>query len=398
MPLPSRLLLACALLGMGCQPPDAPPTQLPEMPLSLHSVSWNAKSVATGKIAAVAELAEDTVVFSDQGALVFTAGLLLNTDATTKGWSSAATVIPAGDLAGQWLVGVDAKGHLRRLRDRAVMEDVSDRYGLRSDVILDVAAANSATHVVFALDSELAVADGKNVVRYPVKLRSVQGGSGRVVGLADGTAIAFEPATGAIKRFGLPAAAVSAVIDTAGRVVIATADTLYREQSRELGSGIDVLYVSTDAPLRGLALASGEVWVQIGEKLAMLAADALKLSPPLGLPADAKLLGSPTGDVWVLAGGTLRRFAEDSVGGEDEEVWRQTVQPVFTRLCALCHMPGGSANLDLSTYKSWDLRRAAVKQRVIDQKPSPMPPKGAGTATQDELSAISAWLNKTTKP
>ncbi|HND09662.1 MAG TPA: cytochrome c [Pseudomonadota bacterium] len=397
MPLPSRLFLSAVLLGLGCQSPEPTSTLLNEVPLAVHSVSWNAKNVATGKISAVAELNEDTVVFSDQGALVFTAGLLLNTDATSKSWN-AASVIPAGDLAGQWLVGVDGKGHLRRLRDRAVLEDVSDRYGLRSDVISDLAAADVATATVFALENELAVADGKNVVRYPVKLRNLQGGGGRVVGISDGTAIAFEPSSGKLKRFGLPQAAVAMVIDTAGRVVIATKDTLYREQSRELGSALDVLYVSADAPLLGLALASGEVWVQVGDALALLASDEIQKSPPLALPADAKLFGSPTGDVWVLSSGMLRRFGEDSGGGADEEVWRQTVQPVFTRLCALCHMPGGSANLDLSTYKSWDIRRAAIKQRVIDGKPTPMPPKGAGTPTQDELMAISAWLQPKMKP
>lgn len=397
MPLPSRHLLAFVLLGLGCQPPTPSSTLLPEVPLAVQSVSWNTKNVATGKVSAVAELNEDTVVFSDQGALVFTAGLLLNTDAVTKSWIGA-TVIPAGDLAGQWLVGIDGKGRLRRLRDRSVMEDVADRYGLRADAVFDAAAADSMTKVVFALEGELAAADGKNITRYPVRLRGLSGGAGRVVGLSDGTAVVFESATGSVKRIGLPSPAVAAVIDTAGRVVVATADTLYREQSGELGAALDVLFVSSDVPLRGLALASGEVWVQIGDALAIVSGDSLRRSPSLTLPADAKLIGSPTGDVWVLAGGMLRRFGEDSGGGADEQVWRQTVQPVFTRLCALCHMPGGSANLDLSTYRSWDLRRMAIKQRVLDGKPTPMPPKGAGTATQDELGAISEWLSPTTKP
>ena len=96
----ARVLALCSVgLVSACQQGPAPDTLLAERPLSLRSVKWNAKEVPTGKIAAVADLSEDTVVFSEQGALVFTAGLLLNTDPATKSWK-AATVIPAGDRAG----------------------------------------------------------------------------------------------------------------------------------------------------------------------------------------------------------------------------------------------------------------------------------------------------------
>jgi cell division FtsZ-interacting protein ZapD len=56
-------------------------------------------------------------------------------------------------------------------------------------------------------------------------------------------------------------------------------------------------------------------------------------------------------------------------------------------------MPGGSANMDLSTYKSWVARKDAMRKRVVEMTPSPMPPKGAGALTQDELMAVSAWLD-----
>jgi hypothetical protein len=49
--------------------------------------------------------------------------------------------------------------------------------------------------------------------------------------------------------------------------------------------------------------------------------------------------------------------------------------------------------MDLSTYKSWVARKDAMRKRVVEMTPSPMPPKGAGALTQDELMAVSAWLD-----
>jgi len=384
----ARVLSLGGLLFWGaCQ--DSAPVEilLTERPLALRQVKWNAKDVPTGNIAAVADLNEDTVVFSDLGAMVFTAGLPLGTDPVAKSWKTA-TVIPAGDLAGSWLIGIDGSGRIRRLRDRSVMEDVSDRYGLGSDVVEEAVAADPTTRTVFGLAGKLAVADGQKVTRYSLSLHGLAGGSGRVVGLSEGGVTVFTPTTGAVMRFPVDSP-VAALFDTAGRLVVATADTLYREDKKALVK----LYVSSDAPLRGLQLSSGVVWVQVGDTLAVLDESEVRRAPAAALPADGKLLSSSTGDIWVLSQGTLRRFGEDTGGGAAEDQWKNTVQPVFTRLCSLCHMPGGSANLDLSTYKSWDTRRALMMQRVVDGKPSPMPPKGAGALTQDELTAVRDWLN-----
>ena len=388
MPSPASVLSICGLLVLAaCQDGSGPDTLLPERPLQLRSVKWNAKDVPTGKIAAVAGLGEDTVVFSELGAMVFTAGLLLSTDVGAKSWKTA-TVIPAGDLAGAWLIGIDGKGRVRRLRDRAVMEDVSDRYGLTGEVVEEAVAVDTAAQVAFGLHSSLAVADGQKVTRYPIAMHGLAGGSGRVVGLSEGGVSVFEPGTGNVTRYPVDAP-VAALIDTAGRLVVATADTLYREQEKSLSK----LYLSSDAPIRGLVLSSGVVWVQIGDTLAVLGESEVRRAPSAALPTDAKLLSSSTGDVWLLSNGTLRRFGEDTGGGAIEEQWQNTVQPVFTRLCSLCHMPGGSANLDLSTYKSWNVRRTQIRQRVVDGKPTPMPPKGAGSLTQDERMAVTAWLD-----
>ncbi len=381
----TTVLSVCALLLGACQ--SGADTLLGEQALQLKTVQWNAKSIPTGSVFAVADLNEDTVVFSSLGAMVFTAGLPLYTDSAVQSWKSA-TVIPAGNLAGSWLVGVDGNGKVRRLRDRSLMEDVSDRYGLQNDSVTELVAADPTTRTAFALGSQLAVSDGQKVVRYPVAISQISGGSSRVSGVVDGAVATFDTRSGKLARYGV-SSPVATLIDTAGRLVVATEDTLYRES----GESLVKLYVSSDAPIRGLVLSSGVVWVQIGDTLAVLDEAEVRRAQAGMIPADGKLLSSSTGDVWVLSQGTLKRFGEDTGGGASEDQWKNTVQPVFTRLCSLCHMPGGSANMDLSTYKSWVARKDAMRKRVVEMTPSPMPPKGAGSLTQDELTAVSAWLD-----
>ena len=381
----TRVLSVCALLFGACQ--SGSDSLLGEQALQLKTVQWNAKSVSTGTVFAVADLNEDTVVFSSLGAMVFTAGLPLYTDAAVQSWKSA-TVVPAGNLAGSWLMGVDGAGKVRRLRDRSLMEDVSDRYGLNLDNVSDVVAVDPTTRTAFSLGAELAVSDGAKVTRYPLAFSQISGGSGRVAGIVDGSVRTFDARSGDLSRFDV-SAPVGTLIDTAGRLVVATENALYRES----GSSLAKLYESSDAPIRGLVLSSGVVWVQIGDTLAVLDEAEVRRAQAGMIPADGKLISSSTGDVWVLSQGTLKRFGEDTGGGASEDQWKNTVQPVFTRLCSLCHMPGGSANMDLSTYKSWVARKDAMRKRVVEMTPSPMPPKGAGALTQDELMAVSAWLD-----
>jgi mono/diheme cytochrome c family protein len=73
-------------------------------------------------------------------------------------------------------------------------------------------------------------------------------------------------------------------------------------------------------------------------------------------------------------------------------LWQKTVLPTFTRLCSLCHLPGGTSGIDLSTYPTWASRRALINQRVLVGKPTPMPPSGAGKLTADEQAALQAWV------
>lgn len=71
-----------------------------------------------------------------------------------------------------------------------------------------------------------------------------------------------------------------------------------------------------------------------------------------------------------------------------DAMWRANILPVYTRSCAQCHRPGGSAGIDLSTYDAWNARRALIRHRVIDVRDMPQP----GSPLSDaDRAAIDAW-------
>jgi hypothetical protein len=380
------LALCAALCACGDQEPLPPPV-LMETPLKIQPVEWNGKQVAVGKVAAVAELYDDTVVFSDQGALIFTSGLLIGSDAAVTAWKGA-TVIPAGDLSGEWLAAIDGMGRVRRLRNRSIMEDVSDRYGLK-DVPVEEVAALGGRLVGFVLRDSVAVADTDTVTRYPVSLRGVSASGGRAAAVVGDVVRVFDTATRLPREYPVKGA-VAVAFDNMDRLIVASPDTLYRENAE---GTLERIHVITDGPpFRALVRAGLSLWAAIGDSLALLSDRELRRTTGGVLPADMRLLGSPSGDLWLLSGGALSRIAEDGGGGADQDRWKKTVLPIFTRLCSLCHLPGGSAGIDLSTYKSWADRRALMDLRVVQGKPSPMPPAGAGMLTPDEMEALKAWI------
>lgn len=385
--------LALGLLASGCGDEVTPPPTLPEgEPFKLSELTWNGRKLDLGRITAVAEIYDDTLVLSDQGAQVLTSGVPLANDPGQKGWRAAA-VVPAGDLSGSWAMAVDKDGAIRRLRNRSVMEDVSDRYGLAGTPVNDLAALGESG-VAFALADKVAVADGQTVTRYDGALQLLAGTAGRVAGAISGGLRVLELGDKISRDYAL--GAVSGVVfDEGGKLVVATGDAVYREGER---GALNRVHQSSE-PLTALARSGGDLWLQMGGSLAMIrdgklrraqAGDALSQ-----VSGAVKLVPSVGGGLWVLKDGALRHLAEDNGGGADEDLWRNNCLPLFTRLCATCHLPGGSSGIDLSTYRSWLPRRGLMNIRVIQGKPTPMPPAGAGELTADEKTALTAWISNT---
>jgi hypothetical protein len=147
------------------------------------------------------------------------------------------------------------------------------------------------------------------------------------------------------------------------------------------------------ASLRGVWLAIAS---ESSQSLALVR-DGLLLQPAASpaIPLGARLLGSKSGDVWVISSdGQLSRYGQESGGGRDLALWREKLQPLFGRHCQGCHLPNGSAHIDMTTYGSWAALREEILERVVKKTPSPMPPVGAGTLSAEELADVQSWASR----
>src|SRR5438105_4736228 len=86
--------------------------------LATRTVDWNPTHADVGHVAAVADRGGDVVVFADGAATVMESGAVSLVDRSVPKWTGAAT-IPAADGGVPWIVGLDDRGHVRRLRARA---------------------------------------------------------------------------------------------------------------------------------------------------------------------------------------------------------------------------------------------------------------------------------------
>jgi hypothetical protein len=346
------------LLLIGCALP-------PPSPLALRAVDWNPTHAAVGAPADAADEGDSALLVGPDGALAVKAGVVTK----IPGHFRAAAAIPAADGLGRWLVAVAGDGRLLRLRGGA-FEDIGARYGVAR--VRDVCGGRAVA--VFALDGEIAVADGRSVTRYPLHVDDLACGGDRVVGHDARVVIAVDLARHTLRRFNV--AAVGAAADVRGRVIVATARGLYVEDA----GGLSLRYRARQR-LRSLSGGGGRVWFADGDRAGALIGDEVRLSP-VPLPPGARLAASSSGDVWTLSDKPMR------LGGGGD-AWADSVLPVFARVCADCHLPGGRAGVDLSTAAAWKAERSELYRRVLVARD--MPPRSYTFADADRA-RISAWL------
>jgi hypothetical protein len=177
--------------------------------------------------------------------------------------------------------------------------------------------------------------------------------------------------------FPLPGAK-SAVI-TAGKIAAANDHQLFEEEAGKLV----LRYDAGSATIGGLAGSGARVWFLLGTELGTLEGGKIALSKGAALPAGAVLSASPTGDVWVASAGTLTRFSVGGPVSPEEADWQKTIVPVFARTCGKCHAPGGTAQIDLSSYQAWSTRRDLIFKRVAVDRT--MPPMGTVFSTGNSV-------------
>ncbi|MBP6609176.1 MAG: cytochrome c [Deltaproteobacteria bacterium] len=384
-------------LGCGVELPVGEPLSLGE--LAIHPIDWSAAPLAAGRVATIAEGDDEVALFGDTGVSLWTSGDSQGRDSAVRSWRSSA-VVPALGFSGRWLLGIDGEGHVQRLRfgptQSLSLEDVSARYQLQGKPVSEVASIGGAL-VGFVLDGRLAVSDGKTLKHYELSVRGLVGGRGRAAGLSDRGVAIFDAESESLRHVELPDAKGLALAPD-GLLWAATADALYRES----GNTFEQAYhVESPQQIVALSSAGSGVWVLLGDSLAQIRDGQLLTAPLPGTwsPADGasptlRLIGSPSGDAWLLDDTQVVRVGEDSGGGQDLALWRKQMLPVFQRLCQGCHLPSGSAHIDLSTHSSWARYRRVLAKRVVEGQPTPMPPVGSGKLTPEELAALTAWVSR----
>ncbi len=394
------LVLSALLVGVSASCGSGQPIgeQLVLGELAIHPIEWNATALGAGRVATIAEGDDEVALFGDTGVSLWSSGESQGKEAAVRSWRSAA-VVPALGFAGRWLLGVDAEGHVYRLRFGSTqplsLEDVSARYLLTGKVVSEVAHLGGAL-VGFVVDGKLMVSDGKALKQYDLALHGLVGSGGQAAGLGEGGGVQwFDSQTDSLRHLELPEV-MAVAFDPAGKLWAATSQGLFRENGGQLEQAYAV---DSSQQVRALSSASSGVWVLLSDSLALIRDGQLLTAPLPTTPVDGpdaavRLLGSPSGDAWLLGDSQVTRVGEESGGGQDLVLWRKQMIPVFQRLCQTCHLPSGSAHLDLSTHSSWSRFRHVLGQRVVEGLPTPMPPVGAGNPTAEERAAVSAWVSR----
>jgi hypothetical protein len=378
--------------------------------LTVTSVAYNLTSAPLGHVEAVGEVDGTTVVFGDAGLTVLSGGAPVGHDGSVTAWAGAAT-IPAADGDGTWLVGLGAQGEVYRVRANGAAEAVGARYGLAGLRARSAAATGAGLGIVFRVDEGLVLSDGRTATRFDGVVRAVAGGSG-FAAVASGTALRMFDAHEREADTGVEGEVDLALVatDAAGHVLTASAHRLY---ARGGDGSLALVYDAGPRTIRALVASGPNVWAAVDGELGVYADGALALTAGAAdadgsgdasgsaIAPGARLAGSPSGDVWVIApSGALTKFAVkvSAQTADDQAQWKTKVLPIYARVCSHCHgAPGGGSDtsgIDLSSYGRWSARRAAVLERAVTDANTAraMPPPASGYTIDDaDRAALRAW-------
>ena len=293
----------------------------------------------------------------------------------------AAAVIAAPDGNGRWVVA-DLGGALVRVTAEGELDPVGDRFGIAGDRVVDV-SASASTFGIGLRDGVAASRDGVHVVelsgsaavRVAVakdRLARADAQAVHVIDLAHGTEADY-PFAGATRL------AYVGADSATPRLAIANDELVYVETRGKLAR------VAVPGPITGISAGADRLWIAAAGALYGVGDDGAVQRAAASIARDARLFGSSTGDVWV-ASASLRRYSPARAA---DPAWQANVAPVFTRVCAHCHLPGGSADVDLSTAAAWRAHRDELVQRVVVTRT--MPPAGS-ELSDAERQALNAWL------
>jgi hypothetical protein len=287
--------------------------------------------------------------------------------------------IPSLDGEGRWAVGIDSTDRLWRIRLDGELEDIDARFG--ADHVHAVASAGRT--VALQIGDTLAYSrDGVHLTRAPI------GGEFQIAAASDRIAVAtktslevWDLAHGTRVVYPIVADTIGFLAaDTATSQLVARADTaLYVERDGKLHPlGLTAI--------EGVAIAGSRLWA-IANRGQLFTFDGALHATDAHLVAPGHLFGTPDGAAWFAAK-RVEHYELDQT--RPDPVWTAHVQPVFERVCAHCHLPGGSADVDLSTVAAWTSEHDEIVRRVIVTRT--MPPAGT-TLSDADRDALGAWLH-----
>lgn len=344
------------LVLAACAHPAPPPVQ----PLADEA------ALAIANVQQVVELGDATYAFAPhQIAIVRGNAIVANVTAPVAAWS-AATTIPALDGEGRWVVASDDHGAIYRVRATGELESIASELGVSRGRVVgaatsfaiagdDIALSTDGVHLSrYKVSGELAIAPGKLAVADPMGVE--------VWDLAKHQRIRW-PIAHATPAF------------LGDKLVLVTLEAVYVDGDR----------LPASHPM--VAIAGSKLWVASGGTLYTFDGAAL-VRTTAALPAGVRIFAGHDGGVWIADAHGISAHTQST--RVDDPQWRASIEPVFQRVCAHCHLPGGSADLDLSTLKAWQDERPELIRRVLVTRT--MPPAGTDLADADRA-ALAAWLN-----
>ncbi len=342
------------------------------------------------KASAVVGLGDATYVFRATGVAIVRGGILAATGEAPAEIRSA-TTIAALDGDGRWVVAIASDGSVWRVTQTATFESIGERLGFSG---IKVAALVGAGKTIAAqLEHGIASSTDGHHMQIVTSVPATTAFAAAVDRLAFATATTVELwdlGKATRRSFAIAGARSLAFLDpdsSAPRLVVATADRIAIE------SGGALRKISAPAAQTQIVAAGPRLW--IGASDGMYLYDGRTTSPTTSATHSPRpLYGSPTGDVWVAGNPGLARYAiagTTIAAHAADSGWQASIAPVFQRVCAHCHLPGGDAGIDLSTAASWAVEKNEIKNRVLVTKT--MPPAGTEMSDADRR-LVEAWLTK----
>lgn len=355
----------------------------PPPPLTVTPIAWNAAGANVGAVQAVAEDGDLVAVFTDRGLRVMVAGAVAASDDSVQGWRAAVTSAAADGTTGRWILGTDAMSRVFRVRDRSTLDDVSSRLALGMRDIRS-AAVVARDAVAFGGNGGFAVLRGASVMAWnDPDFVQIFGGGNRVGSVIDTGVKVFDLMTERAVRYNV-AGVTGAALSSAGSLVVTVGPLLYVQNSR---GELSPMYTHPTA-MRGVVVSEANTWLIADGRLAIWDGFRVRTSPEVPLSSSARLIAASGGGVWTLQDGALARYA--LVVDPEDQRWDRDVRTIFATRCTPCHLPGGTAGIDLSTRCAWAIRRDGIREQVVTRMLMPPPPTDMPAP---ERAAIAAYLD-----